>query len=390
MEGLLNAARAGFRSLWSSESHMPIRQNLAMVAAWLVIVNIFALMALNRLNIAPDTALEWMSPETYKVKPSWDIISIHNRWDSYWYLDIAEKGYYLRGENTQANVVFFPLYPLLVSLVGHLTGEDLVLAGWMVSSVFLALAVAMLTQLTRVFHPDIDPLRPAMFLLAYPTAFFLNAVYTESLFLFLSLAMVYCALKRNFVLAGVCAALASATRIAGLFLFVVIFVEFVQAFGWRALFTRRVWPLALAPLGIVAFFLYHWVAFGDFFIFLKVQKTFGRDFKAHLNEYLVIHNNPDLVHTALDLSYTALVIVMAFLALRRFRPSYGIYMLVSLAVALSTGTALGIARYGMVMFPVYLIGAGIRSPVGRHAWLFSSTLLLALNITRFVHHYWSG
>lgn len=390
MEGLLNAARAGFRALWSSESHMPIRQNLAMVAAWLVIVNIFALMALNRLNIAPDTALGWMSPETYKVKPSWDIISIHNRWDSYWYLDIAEKGYYLRGENTQANVVFFPLYPLLVSWVGHLTGEDLVLAGWMVSSVFLALAVAMLTQLTRVFHPDIDPLRPAMFLLAYPTAFFLNAVYTESLFLFLSLAMVYCALKRNFVLAGVCAALASATRIAGLFLFVVIFVEFVQAFGWRALFTRRVWPLALAPLGIVAFFLYHWVAFGDFFIFLKVQKTFGRDFKAHLNEYLVIHNNPDLVHTALDLSYTALMIVMAFLALRRFRPSYGIYMLVSLAVALSTGTALGIARYGMVMFPVYLIGAGIRSPVGRHAWLFSSTLLLALNITRFVHHYWSG
>ncbi|TFG41116.1 MAG: hypothetical protein E4H48_06575 [Syntrophobacterales bacterium] len=368
----------------------PIRRSLAMVAVWLVIVNIFALMALNRLNIAPDTALEWMSPETFKVKQSWDIISLHNRWDSYWYLDIAEKGYYLRGENTQANVVFFPLYPLLVSLVGHLTGGDRVLAGWILSSVFLALAVAMLTQLTRVFHPDIDPMRPAMFLLVYPTAFFLNAVYTESLFLFLSLAMVYCALKRNFVMAGVCAALASATRIAGLFLFVVIFVEFVQAFGWRALFTRRVWPLALAPSGILAFFAYHWVSFGDFFIFLKVQKTFGRDFNSHLKDLLAVHNNPDLVHTVLDLSYTALIIVLAFLALRRFRPSYGIYMLVSLAVALSTGTALGIARYGMVMFPVYLIGAGIRSPVGRHAWLFSSALLLALNITRFVHHYWSG
>lgn len=390
MEGFLHTARAGIRALWSSELHLPTRRNLAMVAAWLVIVNLFALMALNRLNISPDTALEWMSPETFKVQPSWDIISIHNRWDSYWYLDIAEKGYYLRGENTQANVVFFPLYPLLVSLAGHLTGGDLVLAGWMVSSLFLALAVAMLTRLTQVFHPDIDPLRPAMFLLVYPTAFFLNAVYTESLFLFLSLAMVYCALKRNFLMAGVWAALASATRIAGLFLFVVMFIEFVQASGWRALLTRRVWPLALAPSGLVAFFAYHWVSFGNFFIFLNVQKTFGRDFKSHLNDYLTLHNNPDMVHTVMDLSYTALLIVLAILALRRFRPSYGLYMLVSLGVALSTGTALGIARYGMVMFPIYLIGAGIRSPVGRHAWWLASALLLALNMTQFVHHYWSG
>jgi hypothetical protein len=44
----------------------------------------------------------------------------------------------------------------------------------------------------------------------------------------------------------------------------------------------------------------------------------------------------------------------------------------------------------MVMFPIHLIGAGLHSTVGRGAWLFGSALLLALNIIRFVNHYWAG
>jgi hypothetical protein len=65
-------------------------------------------------------------------------------------------------------------------------------------------------------------------------------------------------------------------------------------------------------------------------------------------------------------------------------------MLVSLAVALSSGSDLGIARYSMVLFPIYFIAAGIRSILARNAWLFGSVLLLALNIICFVNHYWAG
>jgi hypothetical protein len=43
-----------------------------------------------------------------------------------------------------------------------------------------------------------------------------------------------------------------------------------------------------------------------------------------------------------------------------------------------------------VLFPIYFIGAGIRSPVGRGAWFFSSTLLLALDTIRFMNHYWTS
>lgn len=364
-------------------------QGLAIAAVWLVVVNVFALMALNRLNLAPDTAFEWMSPETYKPRQSWNLVHLHNRWDAYWYLDIAKNGYYLRGEKTLANVVFFPLYPLLVRAAGTLTGADLELSGWIVSSLFLVGALVLLMQIAREFHPGIDPRLPAIFLLVYPTAFFLNAIYSESLFLFLSLAAVRCALRRRFLWAALWAALASATRVAGLFLCVLLLVEFVQAHGWRSLFKPRVLALAPAPLGIILFFGYHWAAFGDFLLFLKVQSWFGRDFETALADFAV-RNNPDLVNTILDLSYTAGAVGLAVVALLRFRPSYGIYMLVSLAIALSSGTVLGIARYAMVLFPIYFIAAGLRSALGRGAWLFASSLMLALNIIRFVNHYWAG
>ena len=374
----------------SFELDAPARRGLAMVAAWLVIVNIFALLAFNRLNLAPDTSMEWMSPQTVApVQPNWNVIDLHNRWDSYWYLDIAKNGYYLRGETDQANVVFFPLYPLLVRMAAPLAGGNLVLAGWMVSSVFLALAVCMLVRLTREFHPGIDPMRPALFLLVYPAAFFLNAVYSESLFLFLSLAMVFWARRGNFWLAAVFAGLASATRVAGVFLFVLLLVEFIQAYGWRALFTRRVWPLTLAPVGILAFFLYHWIAFGDFLLYLKVQCAYGRDFAMDASDF-EFRNGPDLVVTVLDWFFIAAAILMGIIALIRLRLSYGVYMLVSLGIALGSGSFLGAARYSMVLFPIHLIGAGIGSAVGRGAWLFGSVLLLALDIICFVNHYWAG
>jgi len=163
-------------------------------------------------------------------------------------------------------------------MLGPLAGGNLVLAGWILSSVFLGLAVCLLTRLTQEFHPRSIPCcRPRS--CWFFRGLFLNAVYSESLFLFLSLSTVLWALRRNFFLASVCAALASATRIAGVFLCVLLVVEFVQANGWRALLTRRAWPLAWAPAGALAFFVYHWIAFGDFFLYLRVQSLYGRDFE---------------------------------------------------------------------------------------------------------------
>lgn len=370
--------------------NLPEKRSIGLVAVWLIIVNIFALLALNRLNITPDTALDWMSPETFKPVQTWNIIELHNRWDSFWYLNIATNGYQYWGENSQSNVVFFPVYPILVAVLKPFCGGNLVLAGWIVSSFFLVLSAILLTRLTQEFHPDIsDPLLPTTFMLVYPTAFYLNAVYSESVFLFFSLAAVHSTLRKNFAVAGGWVALASATRVAGLFLCIFMVTEFIREYGFRSLFSWRVWPLAVAPIGAIVFFAYHWVEFGDFFLYFKVQKTFGRSFDPD-SHFFDIRNNPHLVHTVLELFFTITAIALGIIALVRLKISYGLYMLTSLGIALSSGTTLGISRYSMVLFPIYLIAGTVRSFVGRMAWWLGSALLLALNIIRFVNHYWAG
>lgn len=366
------------------------KKSLAITACWLVIVNLFALVALNRLNCSPDTAFQWM-PLIIKqpVQQSWNPIELHNRWDSYWYLDIAQNGYSLRGEEDISNVVFFPLYPLLIRWVTPLVGNNPVLAGWLLSCVFLLLAAGLLTRLCEEFHPEFSPHLPLVFLLAHPAAFFLNAVYTESLFLFLSVATVLWARRRHFLFAGLCAALASATRLSGLFLCAFLLIEFVQINGWRTIWTRRILPLAIAPLGTIAFFLYHWITFGDFFLYLEAQSHFGRDFSVNLAD-LTFNHHAGLANNLLDWSHTLVAFTLAIVVCCRLRWSYGAYMLISLLVPLSTGSALAMPRYSMVLFPMYMIAAAVRSPLAKNSWLFASTLFLALDIIRFVNHYWTS
>src|SRR6185436_6854967 len=66
------------------------------------------------------------------------------RWDSAWYLAIAGDGY---GEGQRA--AFFPLYPLLVRAGGWVLGSPVV-AGLLVSTTCLVVALAALHELTRL------------------------------------------------------------------------------------------------------------------------------------------------------------------------------------------------------------------------------------------------
>src|SRR5919112_2543682 len=135
------------------------------------------------------------------------------RWDTTWFMTIAQEGY---GEG--AREAFFPLYPLLLAVVGA-PGAMLV-AGAVLST---ALAAAALTVLHRLVPLDYGPAvaRGAVLATAFmPMSFFLSAVYSESLYLALSIGAVYAARTERWAWAGVLGGLAAATRSAGVLLLV--------------------------------------------------------------------------------------------------------------------------------------------------------------------------
>jgi hypothetical protein len=147
------------------------------------------------------------------------------RWDSAWYLVIAHYGYRPElGSYTSARDAFFPLYPLGLHALSDL-GLQAVLAGVLFSLAAFALALYCIHRLTtlelagsgRAGSGDIAGLAVLVTALA-PMAFYFSAVYSESLYLALSVGLFLCARRGRWAWAGVLGALACATRSTGLVL----------------------------------------------------------------------------------------------------------------------------------------------------------------------------
>jgi len=174
------------------------------------------------------------------------------RWDSKWYLAIAAGGYGDGGSEA-----FFPLYPLLARLAGVPTGSALI-GGALLSTVCFGAALVLLHKLVAIDYERAVARNVVLVTALFPMAFFLSAVYSESLFLMLSVGAIYAARRERWAWAGALGALAATTRSAG----VVLLLPLVMIYLWdgarirarprRPLRADVLW-LALVPLGLAAY-----------------------------------------------------------------------------------------------------------------------------------------
>jgi hypothetical protein len=190
-------------------------------------------------------------------------------WDGAWYSEIATEGY---GTRAPESTAFFPLYPLLVKLGSSLAGGPAVW-GVVISLLCTALALYFVYRIAENLY-GVSAARASTLALAFfPTAFFLNAVYTEALFLTLTAGAVWAARVRgNFWLAGVFGALAAAARILGVLLLIPLFLEWVRR--RRELDVRALAGLVLVPAGLVAYAVFLWSRFGDPLVFARQQSAY--------------------------------------------------------------------------------------------------------------------
>ncbi|HWD64860.1 MAG TPA: mannosyltransferase family protein [Solirubrobacteraceae bacterium] len=150
------------------------------------------------------------------------LVSPFARWDSSWYLLIAERGY---GNNPE-RAEFFPLYPLITRVVGHIVVSDLI-AGLLVSLVSFAIGLFLLYRLVEL-ELDGETARITLLLIAFcPTALFFSAVYSESLFLALSVGCFLQARRGRWASAGILGGLAALERNSGIMLVVPIILLYL-------------------------------------------------------------------------------------------------------------------------------------------------------------------
>lgn len=194
--------------------------------------------------------------------------------DGVWFIHIAAGGYKV-SDNTPA---FFPLYPLALRAGAVLTLGNYQLAGLVLSTAFFFAAVVVLYLLVARDLSSRIAFYTVLFVSLSPVSFFFQTVYSESLFLLASLCCFYFAGRRRWAFAAVAGMLATATRLAGIFLLIPLTVAFVRSYDRQD--PRRDRPLLwflLVPAGVAVYAAYLAFAMGSAGGFGEAERAWGRD-----------------------------------------------------------------------------------------------------------------
>jgi hypothetical protein len=337
----------------------------------------------------------------WHVAPGNLFVDLWARWDSGFYLSIVQQGY-AYSATAMSNVAFFPVYPLLVSLVKTVTG-DAAVAGVLVSNASLLAALLFLYKLTELEFGDADTAQRAVFYIAaFPTAFFFSAIYTESTFLLFSVATMYFARRHLWMWAGVMGMMTSATRIVGVTMAGIVVLEWLRVHGWTiaGMLRKESWvglwnelrrdsvsllPVLLIPLGILSYMLFLKLQFNDPLAFWTVQAAWQRE---NLGPLAIIWRALSGLlgqnflsgeiwwHVIVDLGSLALALLLMIPVWRRLGEHYALLIALGMLVPVASSTQ-SLSRYLLVLFPVFMMLAwwGRRRLLDRSLLVIFATLL---------------
>lgn len=318
------------------------------------------------------------------------------RWDALWYLKIAQHGY-----TSVTALAFFPTYPMLIRGVHLATGLPFDVSALVLSNAMCLGFLFVFWALVSEYFPESIRSRALWAALAFPTAFFLSAAYTESTFLFLSVMVFWLARRRQFWWAGVFAIGATLTRNEGVFTVIPILWQYYQAYGFR--WRWQILSCLTIPLAMAGFMWFQWQHFGNPLAFLDSQSAWGRHITwPWVGPWLAIGR---IWHGSSLQSSTVLSMIDLFSAVfsaaiwvysrKRLPVDWMIYWAVLLVVDVSAPSPYGrspllsMSRLIVILFPTY-VGLGIlmENPTWRRLgnWIFP--LVQAVFFTIFATWHW--
>ena len=322
--------------------------------------------------------------------PAGTLLGPWQRHDVMRYLRIATSGY-----EDEANSVFPPLYPLLVRALAFPVGgsHSAQMATAVIISNLACLGLLILFHKVAAYELGPDQAnRTVVYFALFPTAFFLFAPYTESLFLLLALASLWSARQRNFGWAGLFGFLASLTRLTGWVLVVPLAYEF-----WRSRLGYGKWKIEpgsmnlkvvlegmavlLPGFGTFLFLVYRYLIglpalgriYADYwwqetgfpgFDLIRALQTMFLGGEARMGEFTLWF----------DFFCAILLLVTTIIALRKLRLSWGLYAALLLFFMLLPTSELkplySFSRYALAFFPTFLL----LGKWGQNGWVHRAIL----------------
>lgn len=291
-------------------------------------------------------------------------VEVLSAWDGEIYQSLAQRGYQVDGDERR-NFVFFPLFPGLARLVGGKTHAAL--GGVIVAQLSLLAGLLLLSVMAR--GEQAGPIRedPALWLLLAPVGFFFHTMYTESVFLLLTVGSALAFARSRYGLTFALAYLAGLTRPTAVTLAVPFFVAAVIA--WRKS-ERWYGPLlcSTAPvLGIATYVAAVGLMVGDPLAYTKLQSTYwdyslaipflrtARD--AFDIAYGIKNGIPVPTWQVLRLSTFGVAVILLAWGWKRVPLPWLAYVIASLAFIHASEPGRSTTRYELVLFPVFVLMA---------------------------------
>jgi hypothetical protein len=305
-------------------------------------------------------------------------------WDTISYLGIAIRGY-----QQDASIAFMPLYPFLIRFTAPVFGRNDLLAALVLSTIFCIISLILMYELFAAIYPETIARDAVVMFLTFPTAFFLLAGYTESLFLVLVLSFWILARRKRWFWAGIFAGLATLTRLQGVILSAVLLwmmlISIVeqpaatltgqlrQVFevfrSSREKLVKRVHPAAwlavlIPPLVAVSYQL--WLRLAGYGTIAGALRTYWRleTVPPWTGFVLFLRRIPTARFHYMDwtdLILFIVILVASLIGLRLLDPAFSLYIWLTITVLLTRGTPphllASYSRYFLALFPLFILPA---------------------------------
>ncbi len=315
------------------------------------------------------------------------------QWDAKWYVQIAQAGYF-----SDQSAGFFPLYPLLIHLVGMALGGHYLMSALLISNLgALGVFIGLALLAAHEFGSARTPSYAVTMLAAYPLAFFLAAPYSEGLFIALAAFALYGARTSRWRVAAACAFFAALTRPTGIILLAPLVWEYGRQRGWwanwrsagswrirlGAAFALKSWRqrgglldglfiLGAVPMAVALYMLFLGVRFGDPLHYVHAQQRYW----SHVGPgaptttsvvapagtaapLAFLTPSYDQARALVDLAPLAIFLILAFILARRQPVMYTLYMAGLFTLILASwrpdrlGNFVAAGRYLCAALPIF-------------------------------------
>jgi len=376
---------------------MRIRLLLFLLIIWRILLFIYLILGK---KFIPQFTLTFLHPElVINRAPDW--LWPWANFDGAHYINIALNGY----QNIYSPA-FFPLYPLLIRAVNYLFSNPII-SGLVISHICLFIALLLLIKLCNILKLSAHAIQSLLIVyLLFPVSYYLGSVYTESLFLMLSIATFYFGYQKRWFFAGIAGGLASIARVNGVILFpslvILWWIQNRSDLNIKTILQSKIWWLILILAGLIGYMLYLQINFNDPIYFIHAHQFFGEQRQLGfiflpqiIWRYLKMFNSigiltPTFYALSLEFVVGILFFILSIWVWMKLGPVLGFYTLVNYLIPTFTGSFWSMPRIVLLLFPAFIVLTQLFQNYKKIKWIYFiiSPILLAISTVFFTRGLW--